>query len=184
MNNDHTENLTIRRYGVYAAVFLKKADSAGVFPSDEHVQKATDLIFGFANAMEKAASNKSQIVSKCSCMLKQLWHRRKQEAKNGTPASPQPKPSLAGNTRAPSTSDDLYMASFSQQDVADGSTSGQESFTGEGRVLGLDPADLGQFASAIPLDESILESFPLDFDFLSGGDFEEFASAPLNDIEW
>lgn len=184
MTHDHTENLTIHRYGVYAAVFLKKADSAGVFPSDEHAQKAIDLTFGFANAMAKAASNKSPIFSKCSCMLKQLWHHRKQEAKTGTPAFAKPKPNLAGNTRAPSISGDSYVASSSQQDVTDGSTSGQESFTEEGRVSGLDPADLGQFASAIPLDENVLESFPLDFDFLIGGDFEDFASAPLNDIEW
>ncbi|KAH8746944.1 hypothetical protein F5883DRAFT_510097 [Diaporthe sp. PMI_573] len=168
-------------YGVYAAVFLKKAAGAGSLHSDEQIQKTTDLTIRFTDAMEQAASHNSQIGSKCSRMLKRLWHPRKQQAKANVSASAQLRPKSARQSK----SGESETSHSGHQGTVDRIRSGEERFAGEGGLLSLNTVDLGQPAStAIDLDESLFESFMLDFDFLGGGNFQDLTCAPLSSFEW
>ncbi|KAI8634157.1 C6 transcription factor [Xylariaceae sp. FL1651] len=63
-------------YGVYASVFLYKAESTGAFHSAAQRQEVIDLVLHFITSMEEAASVETHICHGYSRMLRQLWHRR------------------------------------------------------------------------------------------------------------
>jgi hypothetical protein len=68
--------LTGNRYGIYAAVLLNKADSAGAFKSPDQRRGVTTAAQDFASSLGKAASTESHICHRYSRMLKQLWSGR------------------------------------------------------------------------------------------------------------
>ena len=172
---------TMRRYGVYAAVFLRKAATTGALHSDEQIQKATDLAISFANAMEQAASHKSQIGSKCSRMLKRLWQRpRQQQDEADASASAQSMP----RSERQGTSGESDTAPAGHQGAVESVRSEHERISGEGCLLNFNQVDLSQPTSAdITLDESLFDSFMLDFDFLGSGNFQEPACAQFTSFE-
>ncbi|KAL4778505.1 C6 transcription factor [Aspergillus varians] len=124
-------------YGVYAAVFLHKADCTGAFQSGNQRQEITSLARDFISVLEKAPSTELHICHSYSRMLKQLWNRRERRHSrharglNETTAStPQPQqqlplspqtdgqqpPSPAGNSNSNSNSN---SESFSMPQLFD-----------------------------------------------------------------
>lgn len=64
------------RYGVYATVFLYKAQCAGAFQNDVQRQEVADLVLRFIAVMKEAPSIETHICHGYSRMLRQLWQGR------------------------------------------------------------------------------------------------------------
>ncbi|CEI67969.1 hypothetical protein FVEN_g7758 [Fusarium venenatum] len=60
-------------YGVYAAVFLHKTKSAGVFQSAAEKQEVTNLVLQFISIMKEAPLVETHVCHGYSVMLKRLW---------------------------------------------------------------------------------------------------------------
>ncbi|KAJ0414068.1 hypothetical protein BJY00DRAFT_321364 [Aspergillus carlsbadensis] len=75
-------------YGVYAAVLLHKADSAGAFSSRDQRREVTTIARQFASCLGKAASTEPHICQRYSRMLKQLWSGEHPHAHQSQPSVP------------------------------------------------------------------------------------------------
>ncbi|XEV04878.1 hypothetical protein FSHL1_010165 [Fusarium sambucinum] len=65
--------LRFHLYGVYAAVFLHKTKSAGVFQSAAEKQEVTNLVLQFISIMKEAPLVETHVCHGYSVMLKRLW---------------------------------------------------------------------------------------------------------------
>lgn len=65
---------TTARYGVYATVFLYKAECVGAFQNEVQCQEVADLVLRFITVMKEASSMETHICHGYSRMLRQLWH--------------------------------------------------------------------------------------------------------------
>ncbi|UKZ78794.1 hypothetical protein TrVFT333_006539 [Trichoderma virens FT-333] len=60
-------------YGVYAAVFLHRADRAGAFQPSRRRQETAALVLNFISVLDGAASDKFHISHRYSQLLRNLW---------------------------------------------------------------------------------------------------------------
>ncbi|ETS03605.1 hypothetical protein M419DRAFT_42274, partial [Trichoderma reesei RUT C-30] len=62
-------------YGVYAAVFLHRADCAGAFQPVNRRQETATLVHKFISALDKTTPNRSHIGHRYSQLLRNLWQK-------------------------------------------------------------------------------------------------------------
>ncbi|KAL7809325.1 hypothetical protein V8C44DRAFT_334191 [Trichoderma aethiopicum] len=63
-------------YGVYAAVFLHRADCAGAFQPERRRQETAALVDRFISALDGTTTNKSHVGHRYSKLLRNLWGRQ------------------------------------------------------------------------------------------------------------
>ncbi|KAL7905239.1 hypothetical protein GGI35DRAFT_471790 [Trichoderma velutinum] len=66
-------------YGVYAAVFLHRADCAGAFQPARRRQETASLVLKFISVLDGAASDKFHISHRYSQLLRNLWQREERK---------------------------------------------------------------------------------------------------------
>ncbi|KAK0388201.1 hypothetical protein NLU13_4446 [Sarocladium strictum] len=74
-------------YGVYAAVFLYKAELAGARTAETEGRDTTSLVMKFVEVLSEAASSDQHIGYRYSRMIRKLWLRYEQRAAGKSPAS-------------------------------------------------------------------------------------------------
>ncbi|KAL7815499.1 hypothetical protein V8C26DRAFT_401835 [Trichoderma gracile] len=67
-------------YGVYAAVFLHRADCAGAFQPAKRRQATSTLVHEFISALDETTPNKFHIGHRYSQLLRNLWRRGQQRS--------------------------------------------------------------------------------------------------------
>ncbi|KAF9880394.1 hypothetical protein CkaCkLH20_02348 [Colletotrichum karsti] len=166
-------------YGVYAAVFLHKANSADAIQPESQREEARRLAISFADAMEEAASTESHIGSRCSRMLKALWCPRDRGVSGDIHVCLSSSNTKRPPTREPSrnANDSVQISqSFEESNIIDlGSLRDTNSNV-------FNTPGLGQGLST--MDEYMFAPFMPDFNDLELGNIDDILGEHFSEKRW
>ncbi|KAH8655504.1 hypothetical protein BX600DRAFT_416697 [Xylariales sp. PMI_506] len=175
-------------YGVYAAVFLYKADCAGAIHSAEQRSQIKSLFSLFTMTLEEAAPTDMHIARRYSHHLKSLWQRKDEKAHQSHSAPKEGCQARITRSKVQNTSSPMEATSASPTEVENTRAFlNKPPFTEESRTIpGMWCPGEGDTTRSL-MDDFLFEPFVSNFTDFELGDFGlDSEQVPMlgQDLQW